>query len=253
MLALGCMRFLMRGCKQSRLRGAHLGGEPGVAKSLSSPCRELALAATGEIELRQNGRRGMGSSSPWLFFERFTANSSSFFSGLSLLSGGFCSAVWSVFAILVPVDFGTDEAAQSSMQVPELQGAFSSRLSEWPATALLPQTRVPQSPKARTHAGLVGQTGEPKLLPGRQERRASPRLAEGASGLLEEHGPLPAPYLTRRLLGASSCGTRGCANSPRPYLTRPLLHASASVGGAYLYVRRQYLTRRHRHPTSGGC
>ena len=187
-----------------------------------------------------------GSSPPWLFFERFTADSSSFFSGLSLLPGGFRSAASVGFPILVPFDFGTDEAAQRSTQVPELQGAFCSRLPERPATALLSQTRVPQGPKARTHAGLVGQTGEPKLLPGRQECRASPRLAEGASGLLEEHRSLPAPYLTRRLLGASCCGTRGCANSPEPYLTRPLLDASASVGGAYLYVRRQYLTRRHR-------
>jgi hypothetical protein len=99
---------------------------------------------------------------------------------------------------------------------------------------------------------LVGQTGKPKLLPRRQECRARPQLADRASGLLEEHGPLPASYLTRRLLGASGYTSGGCAHVSEPYLARPLLDANASVGGAYLHVRRQYLTRRHRyqHPAA---
>ena len=181
-----------------------------------------------------------------VFFHDFAESSSSFFFGLSFLPGGFCSAASVWFPIPVPSHFGTDEADQISTQVPALQRAVSSQLPVRPAPALLPQTGVPQGPKARTHAGLAGQTGEPKLLPGRQERRARPRLAERTSGLLEAHGSLPAAYLTRRLPGASGYGTRGCANCPAPYLTRPLRDANASVGGAYLQVRRQYLARRHR-------
>ena len=152
------------------------------------------------------------------------------------------------FRILVPFDFGTDEAAAEpdasactarNFFFPIIGAANASAIASSPSAA---------RPASASAAGLVGQAGEPKLLPGCQERRAGSRLAEGASGLLEEHGPLPAPYLTRRLLGATACGTEQLApNSSEPYLTRPLFDASASVCGAYLHVRRQYLTRRHRH------
>ena len=189
----------------------------------------------------------------WIFFDQFAENSSSFFSALTFLAAGFCSPVALRFPILVPFYFGTNEAAATPTQVLALQGTFSSRLPGWTTPVLLPQTRLPQGQETRAHAGLAGQAGEPKLFPGRPERPASPRLAEGASGLLEKHRSLPAPYLTRRLLGASSCGSRSCENRSRPYLTRPLFDASASVCGAYLHVRRQYLTRRHRHqhPATG--
>ena len=133
------------------------------------------------------------------------------------------------------------------MQVPELQGTFSSRLSEWSTPALLPSTRLPQGSKTGEPAGVAGQVREPKLFPGCQERRAGSRLAEGASRLLEEHRSLPAAYLTRRLPGAKSCPTRRYFNLTQPYLARPLYDANAPVCGADLHVRRQYLTRRHRH------
>jgi len=93
---------------------------------------------------------------PWIFFEGFAENSSSFFSGLSFVAAGFSSGGSLRFPIVVPFEFGTDEAAQKPTQVLELQGTFSSRLPERSARALLPQTRVPQGQKAGTHAGLVG-------------------------------------------------------------------------------------------------
>ena len=154
------------------------------------------------------------------------------------------------FSSLVPFEFGTDEAAEKPPPVPALQGTFSSRLPECATPALLFQTRVPQSQKTGAHAGLVGQAGEPKLLPRCQERRACARLAKGASGLLEKHDPLPAPYLTRRLCQTSYCDAGSCAKPSGPYLARPLFDTSASFGGAYLHVRRQYLTRRHRYEHS---
>ena len=68
---------------------------------------------TGEIERMQNRRPRNGSSSPWIFFERFAENSSSFFPGLSLLPVDFFPPIWLGFPILVPFDFGTDEAARA--------------------------------------------------------------------------------------------------------------------------------------------
>lgn len=132
-------------------------------------------------------------------------------------------------------------------EVLELQGTFSSQPSVWRASALLPQTGVSPGAEAGITAGLVGQAREPVLFPGCQERRTSATVATGASRVLEEHDPLPAPYLTRRLLGATCCGSGGCSSLCVSYLTRPLLDASPSFCGAYLHVPRQYLTRRHRH------
>jgi hypothetical protein len=148
---------------------------------------------------------------------------------------------------LVSFDFGTNEAAQSPTQVPELYNTFCSRFSGWWTPALLPESGVSQGQKASAHAGLVSQARESELFPRRRECAAGARLAKGASGLLEKHGTLPAPYLTRRLLGASAWGQGICAEPTRSYLTRPLLDANSSFCGAYLHVRRQYLTRRHRN------
>jgi hypothetical protein len=79
-----------------------------------------------------------GSSSSWIFFARFAENSSSFFSGLNLFPGGFSSVAMCGFRVMVPVVFGTDEAAQSPPEVLALQGTFSSRLSYRTPSALLP-------------------------------------------------------------------------------------------------------------------
>jgi hypothetical protein len=79
----------------------------------------------------------------WIFFERFAEISSSFFVVLSLLPVGFSSVGSPAFPILVPFDVGTDETAQTSTQVLELQGTFSSRLSGWTTSAILFRTRLP--------------------------------------------------------------------------------------------------------------
>jgi hypothetical protein len=52
--------------------------------------------------------------------------SSSFFIGVSFLPSGFSSAWFLRFQILVPPNFGTDEADESPAQMFELQGTFSS-------------------------------------------------------------------------------------------------------------------------------
>jgi hypothetical protein len=96
----------------------------------------------------------------WIFFESFAEISSSFFVVLSLLPAGFSSVGSAGFPILVPFDVRTDEAAQTSTQVLELQGTFSSRLPGWTTSTILFQTRLPQGQKARAPAGLVGQAGE---------------------------------------------------------------------------------------------
>ena len=63
---------------------------------------------------------------PGIFFKAFPEKSSSFFAGVSVLPGGFSSTWFLRFRIVVPVDFGTDEAATRSTQLPTLQGTFSS-------------------------------------------------------------------------------------------------------------------------------
>jgi hypothetical protein len=73
-----------------------------------------------------------------VFFEGFTENFSSFIAALSLVPAGFSSAVSLRLPILVPLDVGTDEAAEIPMQVLELQGTFSSGLPERSTPALLP-------------------------------------------------------------------------------------------------------------------
>jgi hypothetical protein len=74
----------------------------------------------------------------WVFFGRFPEKSSSFFTTLSLLPSGFSSAASRGLALLVPFDFGTDEAAAPPSQVPPLHQTVSSRLSQRTAPALLP-------------------------------------------------------------------------------------------------------------------
>jgi hypothetical protein len=101
----------------------------------------------------------------WIFFEGFAENSSSFFAFLIFLGVGFSSSGSLAFPLLIPFDFGTDEAATAPPEVLALQGPFSSRLPGWTTPVLLPQTRLPQGQETRAAAGLAGQAGEPRLFP----------------------------------------------------------------------------------------